>query len=120
MRLRRTGLAAVLLGLLFSAAPAGSAFGDDPTTALPGAPLAVHVGQRGQLQAFRSRQRQRHLLRASELAGDAGFFLAFPGGFPGSPARSLRLRPGRAGPDGLTEYVLGSPVAPRPAAGITG
>ena len=105
MRLRRTGLAAVLLGLFLSAAPAGSALGDDPTTAISGNPLTIHVGQRGQLQAFRAGSDSGIFYAPLSQAGDAGFFLAFPEGIPGFTDPLVFGFPGNAGPSGLTDYV---------------
>ena len=105
MRLRRTGLAAVLLGLFLTAAPAGSALGDDATTAIPGNPLTIHIGQRGQLQAFRAGSDSGIFYAPNALAGDAGFFLAFPEGIPAATDPLVFGFAGNAGPFGLTDYV---------------
>ena len=52
-RRRRAALAAALLAALLSTAAAAPALADSATS-LGGNPLAVYVGERGQLQAFRS------------------------------------------------------------------
>jgi hypothetical protein len=114
MRLRRTGLAAALLGLFLIAAPAGSALGADGTTAIPGNPLTIHVGQRGQLQAFRASSDSGIFYAPLSHAGDAGFFLAFPEGVPASTAPRVFGFRGTAGPFGLTNYV---PISQDPTTG---
>src|SRR5262245_30547112 len=52
------------------------------TVPMGGSPLAVHLGDRGQLQAFESGSTSGIFYPPSGTAGDAGFFLAFPTGAP--------------------------------------
>ncbi len=78
--LRRTGLLAALFALAFSATLAPPTFG----AALSGSPLTVHVGPRGELQAFRAGHPNGIFYEPQSLIGDAGFFLAFPSGI-GNP-----------------------------------
>lgn len=113
MRLRRTGLAATLLGLLLTGALTGSASADT-NTAISGNPLVVHVGQRGQLQAFRAGSTTGIFYAPSSEVGDAGFFLAFPGGYTGTPSPQVFGFAGSAGPFGLTDY---TPVSQAPTTG---
>jgi len=88
MTLRRTGLAATLFVLLLSTALTAPARAEDATVALSGNPLTVHVGQRGQLQAFSAGSDSGIFFAPQSRAGDAGFFLAFPAGsgLAGSPS----------------------------------
>lgn len=81
----RGGVIGLLAGcaLALSAAPA-------PAVTLPGSPLTVHVGERGQMQAFRAGEPSGIFFPPSGTAGDAGFFLALPDattvyGFDGAP-----------------------------------
>jgi hypothetical protein len=113
MKLRRTGLAATLLGLLLTTALTGSALAD-VTTPLNGNPLVVHVGERGQLQAFRSGSPTGIFYAPTNPVGDAGFFLAFPGGFTGDTTPRVFGFSGSAGPSGLDPY---TPISQTPTTG---
>jgi hypothetical protein len=96
--------------LALSTAPALAA---DPV-ALPGGPLTVHVGERGQMQAFRAGEPSGIFFAPSNTAGDAGFFLAFPddGGAVLPFENKVYGFQGSAGPFGLEDYTVGvqSPV----------
>jgi hypothetical protein len=73
---------------------------------LPGNPLTVHVGPKGQLQAFRAGGPSGIFFNSASLIGDAGFFLAFPAGV-GNPAAlegEVFGFDGTAGPGGLEDY----------------
>ncbi|MCW2988462.1 MAG: hypothetical protein JWM24_1400 [Solirubrobacterales bacterium] len=105
--MRRT----VLVAALFAAALPAAAVADT-TTALPGAPLSVRVGQRGQLQAFRSGSDSGIFYAPNEQAGDAGFFLALPSGYTGDTTPRVFGFTGTTGPDGLDEYKLGTQLPP--------
>jgi hypothetical protein len=105
MKLRRTGLAATLLGLLLTGALASSAPAAGPTP-LPGHPLTVYVGERGQLQAFRDGSPSGIFYRETNQVGDAGFFLAFPTGFASDATPRVFGFTGSAGPSGLDPYTL--------------
>jgi hypothetical protein len=111
--MRRT----VLVAALCAAALPASALGDT-TTALPGAPLSVYVGQRGQLQAFRSGSDSGIFFAPQEQAGDAGFFLALPSGYTGDPTPRVFGFTGTTGPFGLDEYKLGTQLPPTGAGTI--
>src|SRR5262245_31396224 len=52
------------------------------TVPMNGTPLAVHLGDRSQLQAFETGSTSGIFYPPSGTAGDAGFFLAFPTGAP--------------------------------------
>lgn len=75
-RLKHPRLLAALLALALSATLAPPAM----ATALSGSPLTVHVGDRGELQAFRAGSASGIFYRDDSIIGDAGFFLAFPTG----------------------------------------
>lgn len=97
---RPLGRSAALAAVIVAALAPGPALG--ATTPLSGDPLAVHVGDRGQLQAFKSGAATGIFYPPADQTGDAGLFLAFPDqatvfGFPvtGSPA-------------GITSYTLGT------------
>jgi hypothetical protein len=105
--MRRTFLVAALC----AAALPASALGDT-ATALPGGPLSVYVGQRGQLQAFRSGSDSGIFYAPREQAGDAGFFLALPSGYSGDPTPRVFGFTGTGGPFGLDEYTLGNQLPP--------
>lgn len=112
MTLRRTGLAATLFALALSAiltAPAGA---EDSNTAIAGNPLTVHIGQRGQLQAFRAGSDSGIFFAPHDQLGDAGFFLAFPAGLPGASTPSVYGFSGSAGPFGLNDYTTGTQSPP--------
>jgi hypothetical protein len=81
---------------------------------LPGNPLTVHVGELGQLQAFRAGNANGIFYPADETTGDAGFFLAFPNAAPAELAGKVYGFSGQAGPHGLTAY---TPVSQPPATG---
>jgi hypothetical protein len=74
----RHALFLVVLTVLVAAPPAAAG----PPVALGGSPLNVHVGERGQLQAFRTDRSESPgiFYESGNPTGDAGFFLAFPGG----------------------------------------
>jgi hypothetical protein len=77
----------------------------DTSTALPGAPLSIYVGQRGQVQAFRAGSESGIFFAPSSQVGDAGFFLAFPSGFTGGDTSPQVFGfTGTAGPSGLDDY----------------
>jgi hypothetical protein len=103
MKFRRTGLAAALFAVVLTAALTAPALADT-TTALSGNPLTVHVGQRGQLQAFRLGSDTGIFYHPTNPVGDAGFFLAFPSGFTGDTTARVFGFNGSAGPDGLDDY----------------
>lgn len=105
--MRRT----VLVAALCTAALPASALADT-TTALPGAPLSVYVGQRGQLQAFRDNSASGIFYAPEALAGDAGFFLALPSGYTGDTTPRVFGFTGTTGPFGLDEYKLGTQLPP--------
>jgi hypothetical protein len=69
---------AAALALLAAAAIAAPALADDAFTPIPGSPMTVYVGARGQLQAVRSGDQGGIFFPTSSTTGDAGFFLAFP------------------------------------------
>ncbi|HST41726.1 MAG TPA: hypothetical protein VLK58_19560, partial [Conexibacter sp.] len=77
------------------------------TMALGGSPFNVIVGDRGQLQGFLAGQPRGIFFSPSELAGDAGFFLAFSE--DGNAPEDVRGRvfgfEGGAGPDGPSDYI---------------
>jgi hypothetical protein len=86
----------------------------DSVTGLGGNPLNVFVGERGQLQAFRTGSESGIFYAPTDQAGDAGFFLAFPSGIPGDATPQVFGFSGSAGPFGLEEY---SPVSQSPVSG---
>jgi hypothetical protein len=86
----------------------------DTATALPGNPLAVYVGQRGQLQAFRAGETNGIFFAPSEQVGDAGFFLALPSGFTGDATPRVFGFTGSAGPNSIDEY---TPISQSPTTG---
>jgi hypothetical protein len=125
MKLGRTGLWVALLATAFTLATAASALADN-TTALSGSPLNVYVGERGQLQAFRADSGSGIFYAPNETAGDAGFFLAFPSGYPGESTPQVFGFSGSAGPFGLENYepvsqsaVSGSGTAADPLKQVT-
>src|SRR5262249_3521048 len=84
MHLHRRVRVALVAALLASVTGSGPALAD--AVALPGSPLAIQVGERGQLQAFRG-DRSDDLppgifFSPFSSSGDAGFFLAFPADAP--------------------------------------
>jgi hypothetical protein len=106
MRLRRSSILAVLITAalgLAAAAPALAA-----PVPLGGSPLNVIVGERGQLQALRVDQSSQPgiFYPGDDQVGDAGFFLAFPEGLPGSATEHVYGFDGHAGPFGLDQYDL--------------
>jgi hypothetical protein len=108
---RRT-IAAV--AALVSALGASPALADDSTVQqITGSPLAVFIGGRGQLQAFRSGETRGIFFASDEQLGDAGFFLAFPAPVLGGvPAGSVWGFSGSAGPFGLQSYTEISQTPP--------
>ena len=92
MKLRRSGIWAALLIAALSLATAAPALADNAVP-LGGSPLNVYVGERGQLQAVRTDTGSGIFYRSTDTVGDAGFFLAFPSGYPGEPsAEGVRLQ----------------------------
>ncbi len=123
---RRTSarLLAALFAFALSATLAPSAF----AAALPGSPLTVHVGERGELQAFRTGSPSGIFYAPQSLIGDAGFFLAFPPGLgnPASLEGNVFGFQGTAGPDSLVDYTpveqqatTGSGTAENPLTQVT-
>jgi hypothetical protein len=114
MKLRRSRLwIALLTTALLSAATATTALGAEAVP-LGGSPLNVYVGDHGQLQAFRTDSGSGIFFAPTDTTGDAGFFLAFPSGYPGEPAAKVFGFSGSAGPFGLDEY---EPVSQSPVSG---
>src|SRR5215210_677927 len=109
MKSRLLSIAA--LAALALTAPAASA------ATLPGNPLTVHVGDRGQLQAFRAGDPTGIFFAPMSENGDTGFFLAFPDAATPAPlANKVYGFTGSAGPDGLVDYTPVSQSAPPAAA----
>ena len=108
MKLRRSGIsvAMVTTALFFAIAAAALA---DNAVPLGGSPLNVYVGERGQLQAVRTDTGSGIFYPSSSQVGDAGFFLAFPEGLPGSATEHVYGFEGNAGPHGLDEDTPGPP-----------
>ncbi len=96
-----------------SFAMAASALADNATP-LGGSPLNVYVGERGQLQAVRGGSGSGIFFSPFETVGDAGFFLAFPSGYPGEPEPHVFGFDGSAGPFGLDDF---TPVSQSPITG---
>ena len=120
MKFRRTGLAAALLAVVLTAALTAPASADT-NTAIRGNPLTVHVGQRGQLQAFRAGSDHRHLLRPVERGRRRRLLPRLPGGLHGRhdaaglrlhrqrrPVRPRRLHAAHAVPDHGQRHGVGS------------
>ncbi len=105
--MRRTFL---VVALCAAAMPASALA--DTTTTLPGAPLSVSVGQRGQLQAFRDSSDSGIFFAPYAQAGDAGFFLALPSGYTGDTTPRVFGFTGTTGPFGLDQYKLGTQLPP--------
>jgi hypothetical protein len=99
--------ALTLLGGVATSAHAAS-------TAIPGSPLTVHVGDRGQLQAFRTGQESGIFFRPDLFEGDAGFFLAFPDATQMGLTGKVFGFEGWVGPTGLEAY---HPVSQGPVTG---
>ena len=112
-RRRRTALASALLAALLSTAAAAPALADSATS-LGGQPLAVYVGEHGQLQAFRSGSPTGIFFPPSEQVGDAGFFLALPSGYTGDVSPRVFGFASFAGPSGIDEF---TPTSQSPATG---
>jgi hypothetical protein len=101
-------LSAALLAAVFAVLAA------TPALAVPvplgGSPLNVIVGDQGQLQAFRQDRtdptRPGIFYRSTEMLGDAGFFLAFPGTIGNPPALDGTVWgfDGSAGPNLVNTY----------------
>jgi hypothetical protein len=98
---------ALLLAVLAAAAGASPAVAADPV-ALGGSPLNVYVGERGQLQAFRTDRTVDPgiFFNSHSTTGDAGFFLAFGGTVYGFDTGAIG--------SGMTDY---TPVSQGAAAG---
>jgi hypothetical protein len=102
MSRRTIAAVAALVGALSAAAPA---LADDSTVQeIAGSPLAVFVGGRGQLQAFRAGETNGIFFDPAAQLGDAGFFLAFPTAQSDIAAHAVYGFTGGAGPDGLDAY----------------
>jgi hypothetical protein len=104
----------LLITLTFVCATlAVSASSASALSTLPGNPMTVHVGPRGQLQAFLVEREDGVYFAPSNQLGDAGFFLAFP------VEEEVWGFNGVAGPFGLEEYLEGGqgPVTGSGAAG---
>ncbi|MCW2995341.1 MAG: hypothetical protein JWQ18_2836 [Conexibacter sp.] len=97
---------------------------------LGGSPFNVYVGDRGQMQGFLDGQSAGVFYSPRELAGDAGFFLAFPDSdstlAPGEVKGSVYGFDGHAGPHEVLEYdplgqgpVTGSGTAADPKTQVT-
>jgi hypothetical protein len=97
--LGRTLLAIVAVLALSAGLVPGALADHDEVTTITGSPLTVHVGYRGQLQAFRAGDPTGIFYNPTDQVGDAGFFLAFPAGIPGSATPAVYGFDGRAGPD---------------------
>jgi hypothetical protein len=108
---RKTLAALLAASASVSAAPALA----DSVTTIPGSPLTVHLGERGQLQAFRQGEAHGFFFLDSSTLGDAGFFLAFPGTQPHGIGGRVYGFTGAAGPNTLAPY---TPAAPQGA--VTG
>ena len=113
MKLRRSGIWVALMTAVLGLAMAATALADSATP-LGGSPLNVNVGERGQLQAVRTESGSGIFFPSSDTVGDAGFFLAFPSGYPGEPTPQVFGFTGHAGPFGLEEY---TPVSQSPVSG---
>jgi hypothetical protein len=114
--MHRSTLAALVAAALLAAlaAPARAA---DLVTPIDGTPLTVYVGQRGQLQALRAGESDGFFFRSTSQVGDAGFFLAFPGGSqPAALAGKVFGFDGTAGPR-VPPLVAYAPVAQQPVTG---
>jgi hypothetical protein len=103
MKLRHSAIWIALITAILGLTSAASAVADNATP-LGGSPLNVFVGERGQLQAFRTGSPSGIFFAPTEQVGDAGFFLAFPSGYPGNPEPKVFGFSGSAGPFGLDEY----------------
>lgn len=103
MNLRRSGILGALLLPALVLVMSASAVADSAIP-LGGSPLNVNVGERGQLQAVRTDSGSGIFFPSTSLTGDAGFFLAFPSGFPGEPEAHVYGFDGNAGPFGLEDY----------------
>ncbi|HEX5897878.1 MAG TPA: hypothetical protein VFY32_00675 [Solirubrobacteraceae bacterium] len=97
--MRRRVVAATIAVVGLCAVGASVAGAADPVP-LNGSPLNVYVGERGQLQAFRTGQTSGIYYPDDSTTGDAGFFLAVLD----SPNTVYGFN-GHAGPHGTAEYV---------------
>src|SRR4051794_13123485 len=111
-------LTAVVLLVAAASGGGSAAAAADPVT-LGGSPPDLLVGERGQLQAFRSDAPDGRspgiFFRSTSMIGDAGFFLAFPDTSGQQPSLAGKVFgfDGSAGPhlsgdtdSGLQEYAL--------------
>jgi hypothetical protein len=109
---------------LGSVASSASALSDTTAVALPGSPMTVYVGPRGQCQSSYTvnGKVQGNFYPGGEPfefspVGDCGFFLAFPKSGTGQP-EALQGKTfgfsGHAGPSTLTEF---TPIAQSPVSG---
>ncbi len=110
MKLRRSGICVALLTTAICLSATASAIADTATP-LGGSPLNVYVGERGQLQAVRADSGEGIFFPSSDTVGDAGFFLAFPSGYPGESEPQVFGFDGNAGPFLEKEYTPG-PLSP--------
>jgi hypothetical protein len=108
----RRMLAATIAATAVAVTPASAA-----VTTIGGAPLTVHVGDQGQLQAVRAGDVGGIFFPSYSTTGDAGFFLAFPNvmGQNGTLANKVYGFQGSfAGPSGIQLY---TPVSQSPVTG---
>jgi hypothetical protein len=108
MRSRRLVPWAAAAALALTAAPASAA-------TIPGSPLTVHVGDQGQLQAFRGSPPTGIFYPSTSETGDAGFFLAFPTATP--PALESKVFSFQGSSDGPGGLPLYTPVSQSPVTG---
>jgi hypothetical protein len=102
-----TALAVAGLGAFAASAGAQS---DTSAVTLPGSPLTVYVGPRGECQSSYvvNGQVAGNFFYGGNQVGDCGFFLAFPTAGAGQPANLQGTTfgfNGAAGPSGISEYV---------------
>jgi hypothetical protein len=96
-------VAAATIAVMALCAGGASVAGAAEPVALNGSPLNVYVGERGQLQAFRAGVSEGIYYRSTSTTGDAGFFLAVL-----DAPNTVYGFDGAAGPNGTTDYMLGS------------
>jgi hypothetical protein len=109
-------IAATVVSLATLAATAAATAGAAVVQTIGGTPMAIYVGDQGQLQARVAGDTANIFFASSSQTGDAGFFLAFPE--TTTPAQNPALTgkvygfQGSAGPFGLAEYKARSQAAP--------
>jgi hypothetical protein len=97
----RRGFAALAV-VIVAAVAAAPALGAQ----LAGNPMTVHVGELGQLQAFRASEPSGIFFPPTSEIGDAGLFLALPGPGPGSG--TVFGFPVTSSNSGITDYTAGT------------